>query len=314
MRAEVYAAAIAGAALSAILMLLYQRGAAWTIFRRWTAGLTVASCSLLAGLVAFLYSAEPDYTTWKPDALGNYGLVALFGGTVGAVEILSRYRDDPWTAVRSPMALVYMAVNASASLAAYCLIVIYHVGVDAQDTVLSRSQVTTQVLMASFGSMAFFRSALFNVRFDGKELAVGPGLVFQVLLSVTDRSVDRSRAIPRARDIPKIMRGVDFRKAAGTLTAFCIGSMQNLSEVEQVEIREQVDLIASRPSRTVNDQDKANLLGLLLVNIFGKQVLEQAVNSLGSSILSSPAANAPAALTAPPTGTPAPPAAGPGSI
>ena len=37
--------------------------------------------------------------------------VALLGGVVGASELLSRYKDDPWAAVRSWPARFYIAIN-----------------------------------------------------------------------------------------------------------------------------------------------------------------------------------------------------------
>ncbi|MBA3352654.1 MAG: hypothetical protein H0U23_09565, partial [Blastocatellia bacterium] len=51
-------------------------------------------------------------------------LCALFGASVGASEILSRYRDEPFIAISSPPGRRYLAVNAGISLAAFYLL--YH--------------------------------------------------------------------------------------------------------------------------------------------------------------------------------------------
>ncbi len=40
-----------------------------------------------------------------------YCAVALIGALVGAVELIARYRDDPFRAIIVPSAVVYMLIN-----------------------------------------------------------------------------------------------------------------------------------------------------------------------------------------------------------
>src|ERR1035437_11175333 len=42
--------------------------------------------------------------------------VALVGGVVGTSELISRYKDDPWAAIRSWPARFYIAANSAASI------------------------------------------------------------------------------------------------------------------------------------------------------------------------------------------------------
>ena len=80
--------------------------------------------------------------------------VALIGGIVGTSELISRYKDDPWAAIRSWPARFYIAVNSAASVAAFGLI-------DAKGWFGPTRW--TQILMAGVSAMAFFRTSLFEI-------------------------------------------------------------------------------------------------------------------------------------------------------
>src|SRR5256885_1462704 len=105
-------------------------------------------------------------TTHWIEALVTIGMSVL----VGAVELASRYRDDPWQAVRTKPGAMYMFVNAFAAGGALYLTYAFSVFPDetARSTVL-------RVLLAGIGAMAFFRTSLFNVRVGDQDVVVGPG-------------------------------------------------------------------------------------------------------------------------------------------
>jgi hypothetical protein len=69
--------------------------------------------------------------------------------------------------------------------------------------------------------MAFFRSSLFTMKVGEADVAVGPGIFFQVLLHATDRACDRGRAEPRSVLAKSIMSGVLFKQARDALPSFC---------------------------------------------------------------------------------------------
>jgi hypothetical protein len=100
--------------------------------------------------------------------------VASLGAIVGTSELVSRYRDDPESALRTWPAWFYVGINAAASAGAYALI-------QANDWFgLSR---WIQVLMAGVSSMAFFRCSLFIVRAGDRDVGVGPIGFLQIFLS-----------------------------------------------------------------------------------------------------------------------------------
>jgi hypothetical protein len=205
---------------------------------------------------------------------------ALFGGIVGICELIGRYRDDPFAAIRCPYAIAYLMVNAAAAAAAYAIIVTMDWGFNAAP----EAKPLVQAAVASFGAMAFFRSSLFNVKVGETEVAVGPAILFQVLMFATDRGVDRSRGETRSTLVAKIMKGVSFQLAKEALPNYCFELMQNVPLGEQQNFRQVVDALASKPPSAMRDSVKALNLGLMLMNVVGRQVLSTAVSALGERI------------------------------
>jgi len=132
--------------------------------------------------------------------------VLAFGVAVGSSEIIARYKDAPFTALRNVWARAYIAANGGASLVAYFLIVQF-------DAFNGDQKELLQALAAGFGAAAFFRSALFTVKVGETDVAVGPALFFQILLAATDRQCDRERAKPRSDLVAEIMKGISFERA-----------------------------------------------------------------------------------------------------
>jgi hypothetical protein len=206
-----------------------------------------------------------------------YASVALFGAAVGASELLARYRDAPFMALRTSAARWYIALNGAASLLAYVLIVQF----DFEFGATPANKNLVQALVATFGSMVFFRSSLFTIKVGETDVPVGPGIFFQVLLFATDRGCDRERAEPRSTLVNQIMHGVSFEQARDALPNFCFELMQNVPATERQQFRQVVDALASS---TMPDSVKVLNLGLMLMNVVGSQVLAAAVKALGEKI------------------------------
>ena len=211
--------------------------------------------------------------------LTNFIFCGAIGAILGTVELLGRYRDDPWRAIKTRSAALYIIVNILAAILAYHLIRVFDVRFGISDN--AAKLVNLRIMLAGLGAMAFFRTSLFTVRVADTDVAVGPGMILQVLLNVTDRTLDRDRALPRADEIPALMNGIDFSKAGEALPAFCFGVMQNVTSDEQAVASAQIAVIAKT---SLSNKLKANLLGLLLLNLVGKTVLASAIKALGDEI------------------------------
>jgi hypothetical protein len=81
--------------------------------------------------------------------------------------------------------------------------------------------------------------------------------------------------------VAEIMNGVSFDQAREALPNFCFELMQNIPAAEQQQFRQVVDALASSQMR---DSVKSLNLGLMLMNVVGREVLSAAVRTLGERI------------------------------
>jgi hypothetical protein len=210
-------------------------------------------------------------------------VTGLAGGLVGLSEITSRYKDAPLRAVLTVPGAFYCALNALGAVGALALI--RQMGWFpnlAEDAV---SNFLMQAMIAATGTMALFRSSLFTVRVGNADVSIGPAAFLQILMTATDRAVDRARAQPRARTVQEVMKGVDFQKAKQALPALCFGLMQNVSVQEQDTFG---TIVAKLETAEMDDAFKANNLGLSLLTLVGQDVLREAVAMLRADIAETP--------------------------
>ena len=129
--------------------------------------------------------------------------------------------------------------------------------------------------------MALFRSSLFNVRIGDADVPVGPSSFLKVLLDAADRGVDRGRAKSRVTEVMNAMTGVSFQKAQAGLPVFCFELMQNVPEQDQRVVADELNKLSAA---AMDDEIKAVVLGLKLMNVVGADVLLKAVESLAPKI------------------------------
>lgn len=239
--------------------------------------------AFLGGLL--LYPISSDIL----DHPARYVATALFGVLVGTTELISRYRDRPTAPLQTTPGVIYLVTNGLASIGA--LWVLQQQGVT-YDFGGKLPPALAQVLLAGFGTMVFFRSALFSLRVGDSDVAIGPAAVLQIILNAADRACDRQRAAPRSTIVHDVMRGVSFERARVALPVHCFALMQNVSITEQTQVVQAIDAIAKA---TTNDEVKSYNLGLLLMNVVGEDVLQDAVKVLGPLILG-PASDEPPIL------------------
>lgn len=209
----------------------------------------------------------------------DYVVVVLLGSSVGFAELVSRYRDEPWKATASRSALAYVSVNAVAALAALVLVKIFGYAFGQTDPSKVRAM---QVLVAGFGAIALFRTSLFVVRVDDKDFGIGPMTVLQVLLTATDRDVDRRRAVERAEEVARALRGLTFQQVCTALPRYALTLMQNVTEEERQRVLAAAEQIARSD---MEDVVKVNCLGLKLMDIVGHTVLLTAAETLNTQVL-----------------------------
>ena len=113
---------------------------------------------------------------------------AGFGAAVGATELISRYKDAPATVVGGVPGLLYLALNAAASLIAFVVIRAMGWRFGVSGTGDSNALLATQFLVASFGAAALFRTSLFTVKAGNQDIGVGPSAALTIALAAADRT------------------------------------------------------------------------------------------------------------------------------
>lgn len=191
-------------------------------------------------------------------------LSMVFGGLVGASEIASRYRDEPFLAIVSLPGRVYLVFNAVISAFAYFLLQHY------KDRIFPG--LGNDLLLASviggFGAMVVLRSKLFSFKTEsGETFSVGPDAAVSTLLSTVDRNIDRYRSFDRQALVFKETTRIGNPKEAPVFLRTFLASYQNLSDNEKKQLNEAIDRIIERTD--LDDRVKLMAISFGFLNISG---------------------------------------------
>ncbi len=214
--------------------------------------------------------------------LFDFILVLVLGGLIGGTELLSRYRDAPFRALRGPSAFAYIFVNMLAAGCALWLTRLFDVTYGIDPIAEAERLRWVQVFSAGFGAMILLRSSVFVLNIGDQSVSIGPSSMLDALLTILDRDVDRRRAEERADAARRIMDGISFRKAREQLPIVAFALMQNLSRDEQDKVVNKVFGLEKQAG--AGDRAKAQALGLALMDIVGEKVLAEAVSLIRADI------------------------------
>lgn len=213
------------------------------------------------------------------EELGGYFVAGGIAGAVAACELISRYRDRPRDLLHAASAWFYLLLNVLAGCAALFSIrsLGWDFGADDGD-----AGAFVRVLVAGFGSMALFRSSLFNVRLGGEDVPIGPATVTALALDAADRGVDRFQARRRANLVAKVMSGISFDRSREVLPSYTINLLEGLRSDAQRRLAEEVDELDK--SSTMSERVRVQALGLAVMRASGADVFQTAVKFLHSEI------------------------------
>jgi hypothetical protein len=218
------------------------------------------------------------YNIILTNTIVDYLIVMMLGVLVGFIEIISRYQDAPFKTALTWPSMFYMWVNALVAASALWLIRLFgwnFLPVESTNESVIR---WTQVITAGLGAMAIFRSSLFVMGKEDKEIAVGPSTVLKILLDTIDKEVDRVRGQERAQAIKDLMENIDYEDVTKDLINLCTGLMQNLSDEENQAIE---DAKAKVVIATRDPEVRKYLLGLKIIDLVGEDILRQAIQIRG---------------------------------
>lgn len=224
-----------------------------------------------------------------PSILTNaYFYAAVLGLLLGIAELLGRYRDEPASVFKARAAWLYVGTNGV--LAAISLFLVRNLGLSfVPEAVAGAGGAAAagdsdlpgmfyDVIMAGFGGAAFFRSSVMKTKVGDTDVAIGPAIVIDILLKVTDRAVDRFRAEARAAKIANLMSGINLSQTHQLILPFCTALMQNMSAAERETLAREARAMAT--DSAIDITTKPMVVALRLVNVVGFGVLEGAVIQL----------------------------------
>jgi hypothetical protein len=267
------------------VLALAQRRAEEAAFRRGHFVRTIFTVIILlavAVLAGFFISRSQYARNVLHANLWFILLSGILGASVGASEIVSRYRDEPTQALRSAPALTYLCINALVSVCVYGLLSHYSktlIPALAKDP-LMRS------ITAGFGAMAILRSKFFTLHTEkGEDIGIGPDAAISAFLSSADRGIDRVRAKRRldlvfrsAGRLPKVEIIKDFIKVS-------LLSFQNLSNDEKEEINKKIDDIYADDARFPNGDLKLQAICYAVLIIVGEYNFNKLINNLADILV-----------------------------
>jgi hypothetical protein len=276
-----FAAGAIVCAVAGLFMLFAEPVALSAPSGDWLFRWRVARACALAVIIILLLMAISVFV-YSPPRADRSGLIALLfasalSGAVGYAELTERYRDDPARLFTADPTIIYVCVNIAAAVGALALVREFAVFDDTNP-----HRAIYEVLLASFGSIAFFRSSLFTARVAGEDVDVGPSTLLKSLLETSDRMINRSQARDRADDAAAIMARVEYAKACAALPAFCLTAVENVTKEDQDRIGADIAKLTLAPD--MSDPQRSILLGIYLMRVVGPHVLARAVNALGTTI------------------------------
>ncbi|MEO0680313.1 MAG: hypothetical protein AAF192_07845 [Pseudomonadota bacterium] len=239
---------------------------------------TLLGASVLLFLIAAAVAASPHgaaslETLWRQVLL--YAGAALLGGGLGWAELASRYRDSPAQLTRMRSAYIYVGFNAVFSALALTLLQL------GQGLGSSTNEHLQQMALAGFGGALLLRSSVARTKISESEVAVGPAFLVDMMLSVTDRAIDRASAAERISVTQRVMANVSPDFAVKPFAAVCMAGMQNLSAEEKERIDQR---LAALSVKGISPDVRSLIAGLILSEYVGLEVLEQTAASLQRQI------------------------------
>jgi hypothetical protein len=202
-----------------------------------------------------------------------YVVAAGFGALVGTVEVFQRYRAEPFPALWNRWGGLYVGFNAAVAVAAFAVVGAAE-ALSSQSSGLALFQWSAA---AGFGSSVLLRSKLLNVQLTGgKEVALGPEIVVQTLLTIIDRELDRLRARRRFDTVHRLFASVDFERSKLRLPLQVFQAMQGVTEEETQTLMSRVSDVDEM--KTLGNQDKAFLLGFYLLDLVGEEFLAEVLD------------------------------------
>lgn len=233
-----------------------------------------------------------------PEGNRDYLYVFSIGLLLSAIELGSRYKDEPISVMTCFPGAFYLVINGLICCLGLFFINTFgtHEPITKTMGIANTNEFSTHVaniLYASLGSFFVMRSSFLKLGSDNSQSQVDLGLniILKKMIDMIDRQVDRDQARRRSKDITRILKNVSFDSLSSRIHPFCMQVMQNIPEAEIDSLfRELKEISASDDC----DESKKMAIGLQIYNIVGKKLFASIIEDL-ELIMTPPTDNNPKA-------------------
>jgi len=215
----------------------------------------------------------------------DYLFVFFIGILLSAIELGSRYKDEPVSVMVCIPGAIYLIINGL--ICCVGLFFIHTFGIKENITEQIGGSANTElsnqvanVLYASLGSFFVMRSSFLKLGTENSQsqIDLGLNLIVKKMIDMIDRQVDRDQARRRSKDITEILRDVSYEALSSRVHPFCLQVMQNVPEEELGRLFKELQAINSSDDC---DDSKKMAVGLQIYNIVGSNLFSSIVDDLG---------------------------------
>jgi len=219
-----------------------------------------------------------------PKGNKDYLYVFIIGGVLSAIELGSRYKDEPISVMTCFPGAFYLVINGL-----ICCLGLFFINTFGTHEPITKTMDVANtdkfsihvanILYAALGSFFVMRSSFLKLGSDNSQSQVDLGLniILKKMIDMIDRQVDRDQARRRSKDITRILKDVSFDSLSSRIHPFCMQVMQNIPEAEIENLfRELKEISASDDC----DESKKMAIGLQIYNIVGKRLFSSIIEDL----------------------------------
>lgn len=207
----------------------------------------------------------------------DYLFVFVIGSVFSAIEMGSRYKDEPISVLVCAPGVFYIFINGLVCCVGLFFIDVFGAGgLAAAGNGLDFR--VTNILYASLGSFFVMRSSFLKLGSDSSQIDLGLNIVLKKMIDIVDRQVDRDQASRRSSDITNLLKNVKYSDLLERVKPLCLQVMQNVPQEEIENLLRELKVIESSDD---HEETRKLSMGLELYNIVGKRVLYSVVRDLG---------------------------------
>lgn len=194
-----------------------------------------------------------------------YCYAFLLGMATAFAEIISKFRDEPIKALRTPHALLYHLLNGAVAAFALKTLVVF----SGPEWIADGQAQLKSVLAAGLGSMLIMRSKLFNIKVGGEDVSFGPEQIVKIYFRFMEAAIDRFRAQDRIDFVTSKLGNIRATKVFEYAETMLLAS-QAFEEKAKAECLDAIKALNTGTYKDLPEKLRSYRLGFLLLDNMGE--------------------------------------------